>query len=315
MSVVAVTGSSGFVGRAVLDRLAGGPHDAIALVRSDISAATCRQRPMPDLASLAKGETDIDLSGIEILVHCAALAQSVKNPTNVQRQHLSAVNAEATAVLARRAVASGVKRFVLVSSAKVNGETTFQGASFGADDVPRPEDDYARSKLQAEQNLLVTAKDTAMQTVIIRPPLVYGAGVKGNFRQLVKLSSRGLPLPLGGVQNRRSMIAVDNLADLIAVTLDHPNAAGRTLMASDGEDLSTPELIARLAKLQGAAVRMVNMPPALLLAALTLLGQKTIAQRLLGSLQVDGASTRRLLGWTPPVNVDEALRKTVGGPC
>lgn len=308
MSKVAVTGASGFVGRALMARLASGPHEAIALVRT---GATTGQRLLPDLASLAAGAAHVDLAEIEVLVHCAAITQSRKGMTETERRHLVAVNAGATVALARQALAAGVRRFVLVSSAKVNGETTPPGRPFCANDVPAPQDHYAETKLQAEQGLLAVASGTEIQTVIIRPPLVYGPGVGGNFRQLVKLAARGLPIPFGGVSNRRSMIAVDNLADLIATAIDHPAAAGRILMACDGEDLSTPDLIARLACLQAAPVRLPYVPPVVLTSLLALLGRRSIAERLLGSLQVEGESARQLLGWTPPLTVDAALQKTV----
>ncbi|MBJ3785074.1 NAD-dependent epimerase/dehydratase family protein [Devosia sediminis] len=314
MSVVAITGAGGFVGRALVKRLAQGQHEVVPLVRSPIPGNTASHRDLPNLASLAAGEAGVDLSGVDILIHCAAITQSKTNMTEAERQHLFAVNVGGTAALAREAVVAGVKRFVLLSSAKVNGETTAPGTAFRADDPAAPLDDYGLSKLQAEQSLVSTAVGTSLETVIIRPPLVYGPGVAGNFRQLIKLSAKGLPLPLGGVHNRRSMIAVDNLADLIALAMDHDKAAGRILMASDGEDISTSELIARLARLQGAPVRLLSVPASILISALALMGRKGIADRLLSSFQVDSAGTRALLDWTPPLGVDAALADTISSP-
>lgn len=313
MSLIAVTGASGFVGRALMKRLAGSPYEALAFVREVDPGKIGRQKHMPDLACLAAGEAHVDLSGIDTLVHCAAIPQSARTMTETQRAHLYAVNASATAALARQALADGVRRFILISSAKVNGETTAPGKAFGADDVPSPKDAYAKSKLAAERSLVGITGQTRMDTVIVRPPLVYGPGIKGNFSQLIQLSARGLPLPFGAVRNKRSMVFVGNLADLIAAAIDRPQAAGRILMASDGEDLSTGELIRRLARLQGAPDRLFSISPALLANVLVVLGQNGIANRLLHSFQVDSRPTANLLEWTPPFNVDQALHATILG--
>lgn len=314
MSRVAITGATGFVGRRLLGRLAGSEHQAIAFVRAGTGAAVGAQRSLPDLALLAKGEESVDLSDVNVLVHCAAITHSPKGLSSAEKVHLFAVNAGATEVLARKAAAAGVRRFILVSTVKVNGETTPYDAAFTADDVPAPFDDYAHSKLAAERELTAIAGQTGMESVIIRPPLIYGPGVRSNFNQLIRLSARGLPLPLGAVRNRRSMVYVENLADLIVVAIDHPQAAGQILMASDGADLSTTELIRKLARLQGAPDRLLPIPPFLLASALAFLGRKGIADRLLQSLRVDIGPTRDLLGWAPPFDVDEALRRTVAGP-
>lgn len=310
MTTVAVTGASGFVGGVVLAHLRRHGMSAIALTRG--TPTPFDTRSLPDLANLANGGL-VDLARVDVLVHCAAVPQIRKQASADERAHLFLVNATATGELARQAAQAGVRRFVLLSSAKVNGEATPPGQAFTAHDIPSPLDDYARSKLEAERLVTTIAAASAMETVILRPPLVYGPGVKGNFAQLIRIAARGLPIPLGAVDNRRSMIAVDNLADLIVRTVDHPEAAGRILMAADAEDLSTPALIQRLATLQGARAWLPSIPPALLGMALGILGRKAIADRLLGSLRVDATETRQLLGWSPPLGVDQALRLTIEG--
>ena len=314
MTIVAISGATGFVGRALLRDLAARSVETVALIRPGTHLPEAGQsRDLPDLAELAAGQGAVDFAAIDVFVHCAAIPQSRRGVAAEERARLFAVNATATKVLADQAAAAGVKRFILLSSAKVNGESTEDGQAFTASDTPLPFDDYAKSKLQAEQLLAGVGASTGMETVVIRPPLVYGAGVKGNFVQLVRLAARGWPLPLGAIQNRRSMVAMDNLADLIATAIDHPAATGGTFMVSDGEDLSTPDLLTRLAKLQGARAWLPAVPPALLQTALGLLGRRAIADRLTGSLRVDDQPTRQTLGWTPRIDVDEALRRTIAG--
>jgi len=219
------------------------------------------------------------------------------------------VNVDGTLNLARYAVEAGVKRFVFISSIKVNGEQIAPGRPFTCDDTPTPKDPYAISKLEAEQGLQQIALETGMEVVIIRPPLVYGPGVKGNFASMIKLVEKGLPLPFGAIDNRRSLVGLDNLVDLIITCIDHPNAANQVFLVSDGEDLSTSGLLRRVAKAMGKPSRLIPVPAGLLQLGATVLGKKAIGQRLLGSLQVDISSTRERLDWTPPVSVDEGLRR------
>lgn len=308
--IVAITGAGGFVGGSLLRHLRSIGTDAIALVRPGTEVAR-PVRDLPDLAEVATGRIAVDLSAVDVLVHCAAIPQSRRYASAADRAHLFAVNAGATKVLAQQAAGEGVKRFVLLSSAKVNGETTQLDKAFSASDTPAPFDDYAKSKLEAERYLVSIGTSSAMETTIIRPPLVYGRGARGNFPQLIRLAAKGWPLPLGAVRNRRSMIAIDNLVDLIAVSLTHPAAAGQILMACDCEDLSTPELMARMARLQGARAWYPALPPTLLRAALGIVGLRGVADRLTGSLRVDGAATCQLLNWKPPLTIDEALQQTV----
>ncbi len=219
------------------------------------------------------------------------------------------VNVDGTLNLARQTAAAGVKRFVFISSIKVNGEATARGKAFQADGVPAPEDAYGQSKLEAEQGLVKLAAETGIEVVIIRPPLVYGPGVKGNFASMIKLVEKGLPLPLGAINNKRSLVGIDNLVDLVIRCIDHPAAANQVFLAGDGEDLSTTELLRAVGKAMGKPARLIPVPVGLLQFGATLLGKKAMAQRLLGSLQVDISKTCELLDWQPPYTVEEGLRR------
>ena len=204
----------------------------------------------------------------------------------------------------------GVRRFVFVSSVKVNGEQTQPGQPFSADDMPAPMDAYAMSKLEAEQALLDLAKTTGLEVVIIRPVLMYGPGVKANFLKMMQWLYRGLPLPLGAIDNQRSLLAVDNLVSLISVSLEHRDAANQVFLASDGEDISTPDLLRRLARALGKPARLMPIPSVVLTSVAGLLGQRDAANRLCGSLQVNITKTRRVLGWTPPLSLEAGLDLT-----
>jgi nucleoside-diphosphate-sugar epimerase len=224
------------------------------------------------------------------------------------------VNVEATAALARQAAGAGVRRFVFLSSIKVNGEFTEAGQPFTADDAPAPEDPYGVSKHEAEKLLRQIAAETGMEVVIIRPPLVYGPGVKANFAAMMRWLARGVPLPLAAVtDNRRSLVALDNLVDLIVTCLHHPAAANQTFLVSDGEDLSTAQLLKRMGAAMGQPARLFYLPPVVLKLGAALLNKPGIYQRLCGSLQLDIAKTRQLLGWSPPVSVDDGLRRAAEG--
>jgi nucleoside-diphosphate-sugar epimerase len=222
------------------------------------------------------------------------------------------VNVQGTLNLARQAAAVGVRRFVFISSIKVNGEESLPGHPFTAHDVPAPEDAYGISKVEAEIELRRVAEETGMEVTIIRPPLIYGPGVKGNFASLISWVRRGLPLPLRGVtHNRRSLVCLDNLVDLILVCIEHPKAANQTFLISDGEDMSTTELLRKIGKALGRPARLIWVPAGLISLMAGLVGKKVISQRLLCSLQVDIRKTCELLNWKPPVAVDEGLRRAV----
>ena len=222
---------------------------------------------------------------------------------------------QGTLHLARQAAAAGVLRFVFISSINVNGEATKSGMPFSADDAPAPQDPYGVSKMEAEQGLRQIAAETGMAVVIIRPPLVFGPGVKANFAALVRAVQRGWPLPLGAVHNQRSLVALDNLVDFIVTCLSHPQAANQTFLVSDGQNLSTAELVRGMAQAPGVPARLLPVPVWTLQAGAKLLGKGDAVQRLCGNLQVDIPKARSLLGWVPPVSVEEGLRRAVVSPC
>lgn len=221
------------------------------------------------------------------------------------------VNVDGTANLARQAAAAGVKRFIFISSVKVNGEETPFGRPFQADADAAPQDPYGISKMEAEMQLKAIGNETGMEFITIRPPLVYGPGVKANFRALIKLVGLGLPLPLGAIHNKRSMVYIDNLIDLVVTCIDHPKAANQTFLVSDGNDLSTPDLIKTLAHAMHKPARLMPVPVWLLKVVAFLVGKGGAIERLSSNLQVDISKTTSLLGWTPPISVDDGMRRTV----
>lgn len=242
-------------------------------------------------------------------MHLAARVHVMRDAAADPLTEFRAANVEMTRDLARRAAARGTKRFVFMSSIKVNGEATAPGRAFAADDAPSPEDDYAISKLEAEQALREVCSESGMEFVVIRPPLVYGPGVQGNFRSAVRWMKRGIPLPLGAISNRRSLVALDNLVSFTLACIEHPAAANQVFLVSDGETVSTTRMLQRIAQAYGLAPRLVPIPPSWLRFGARALGKSAAADRLLGSLVVDDAKARNMLGWRPAVTMDEQLRK------
>ena len=220
------------------------------------------------------------------------------------------INVDGTLNLARQATAAGVRRFIFISSVKVNGEATALDQPYFSDDVPAPVDAYGISKMEAEHGLRRISEETGMEVVIIRPPLVYGPGVKANFLSMMRWLWNGIPLPLGAIHNKRSLVALDNLLDLIVTCVDHPAAKNKTFLVSDGEDLSTSQLLRRMGNALHRPARLLPIPASLLQIGAALVGRPDVAKRLCGSLQVDISKTRQLLGWNPPIRVDEGLRQT-----
>ena len=308
---VLVTGANGFVGRDLCRRLRAAGHDVAAGVR--------RASGLPDeiiLPDLEDFESWSRIRALEhdIIIHLAARVHVMQEHASDSSALYRSANTTATLALANAAARAGVGRLVFLSSIKVNGESTAAGRPFVSTDPAAPQDPYGISKAEAEVGLRRIAADTGMEVVIVRPPLVYGPGVKANFASLMRALQRGLPLPLGAVtHNRRSLVALDNLVDLLITCIDHPAAANQTFLVSDGEDLSTAELLRRLGLAMGNPARLLPVPPALLQAGASLLGKGDVAQRLLGSLQVDITHTRDTLDWTPPVSVDEGLRRAAAG--
>jgi nucleoside-diphosphate-sugar epimerase len=253
------------------------------------------------------------LIGVDVLVHAAARAHIMQEDEMDPLAEFRRVNVEGTLNLARQAAKAGVRRFVFISSIKVNGDSTAPGRPFIADDTPAPEDAYGLSKAEAEAQLRQVAQDTGMEVVIIRPPLIYGPGVKGNFASLIRWVRRGLPLPLGAVtHNRRSLVGLDNLVNLILVCTKHPKAANQTFLISDGEDLSTSELLRKIGKALGRPPQLLWVPVGFISLVSSLLGKSKISERLLGSLQVDIHKTCEMLDWRPSVTIDEGLQRACG---
>ncbi len=288
-----ITGGTGFVGQALVKRLGNQP---------------VRLATRADFVDWGKV-----LVGVSTVVHLAARVHVMHDTEADPLTAFRAVNVGGTLKLARQAAAAGVKRFVFISSVKVNGEATLPGRPFTADDVPAPLDPYGVSKMEAEQGLRQIAAQTGMEVVIIRPPLVYGPGVKANFASLMRAVQRGWPLPLGVVHNRRSLVALDNLVDFIVTCITHPQAANQTFLVSDGQDLSTSGLVRGLARAAGVTARLVSVPVWVLQTGASLLGKGDAVQRLCGNLQVDISKAHSLLGWVPLVSVEEGLRQAVAG--
>jgi len=309
---ILVVGASGFIGSAVVARLADHPTFT---VRAAVRTMNPSLSPAVDVVQVSGLESatawSAALKGVDVVVHAAARVHLMRDATTNPLAEFRRVNVDGTLNLARQAVAAGVKRFIFISSIKVNGESTILDKPYMTDDSPTPEDPYGISKLEAEQGLWQLADETDIEVVIIRPPLVYGPNVKGNFQSLIHLVDKGIPLPLGTIYNKRSMLALDNLVDFIMICINHPAAANQTFLVADGEDLSTTELLQRLAKALGKPARLIPVPTKILEVMAGLLGKQSIAKRLCGNLQVDISHTRAVLGWVPPVSVDEGLKLCV----
>jgi UDP-glucose 4-epimerase len=306
---VLVTGASGFVGSALCGHLLAKGQTVTGAVRS------IPGKPLPGVEYRVVSDLSAEtnwreaLTGMDAVVHCAARVHIMKETSTDPLAAFREMNVKGTACLAEQAADNGVKRFVFISSIKVNGETTSR-RPFTADNTPAPEDPYGISKWETEQVLQKIAEKTGLEVVIIRPPLVYGPGVRANFLRLMQAVKLGMPLPLGSINNRRSLVALDNLIDLIDTCLNHPAASNQTFLVSDGNDLSTTALLQNMAVALGRPTRLIPAPESLLRVVAKLLGKTSIAQRLCGSLQVDINKTREMLSWSPPVTVNEALRKT-----
>ncbi len=301
-----VTGSTGFVGATICGK---------ARARGIAVRGTSRRSADTVVTDLA-ADTDWTraLTGCSAVIHAAARVHVMDDPSANPLASFRKSNTAGTLNLADQAAAANVQRFIFVSSVKVNGESTAANHSFTAADAPSPQDPYGISKMEAEQGLHKIAAETGMEIVIVRPPLVYGPGVKANFASLMRAVQRGIPLPLASViNNRRSFVALDNLVDLLITCLDHPAAANQTFLVSDGEDLSTADLLRRLGRVMDKPARLVPVPPSLLQLGANLLGKGDMAQRLLGNLQVDIDHTRNTLNWSPPISVDEGLWRAVAG--
>ena len=304
-----VTGPDGFVGTKLCSRLL---QDGFSVRGAQFAPAPlpagCESVVVGDLAEATNW--DVALSGVDRVVHLAARVHIMNDDSADPLEAFRRVNVEGTRALAEAAVRAGVQRFVFISTVKVLGEAT-PDRPFTADDIPSPEDPYGNSKLEAEKLLTRLSHESGMEVTIVRPPLVYGPGVCANFLKLLTVVNKGIPLPFGLVKNRRSLVGVDNLVDFLACSLTHERAANETFLVSDGHDLSTADLVRAIARATGRRPMLLPVPPALMKLAGSLLGKRAEVDRLCGSLALDISKGRKLLGWTPPVSVEDGLRETM----
>ena len=302
-----LTGANGFIGSAIASAVVDQGHDLRLLVRRQTKKFS---------SPVMQSECDLENSGhlssgvflnTDCVIHSAARAHIMKDEVADPLEEYRRINVDGTLNLARLAAAAGVKRFIFISSIGVNGNINRE--PFTEDDKPDPAELYAQSKWEAEQCLWEIQRETGIELVIIRPPLVYGPNAPGNFGSLMRWIDKGVPLPLGGIRNQRTLVGLDNLVDLIITCIDHPEAANQVFLAGDGQDLSTTELLRGVAKAAGKPSRLIPIPSSLLMLTATLLGKKSVAKRLLGSLQVDISKARDLLSWQPPFSTEEGLRR------
>ena len=308
--MILVTGASGFVGGALCASLVN--HSPLHISVRDKSKTELFANVDIFEASISPDQDWTSaLSGVSVVVHCAARVHVMSEEAADPLFEFRRVNVDGTLNLARQASEAGVRRFVFISSIKVNGECTDLGHPFTADQIPVPSDPYGVSKYEAEMGLRALSEETGMEVVIIRSPLVYGPGVKANFLSMMNWLRRGIPLPLGGItKNRRSFVFIDNLVSMIIACINHPAAANQTFLVSDDEDLSTAGLLDRMALALGCPSKLITVPTALITLGAKLIGRSDISRRLCGSLQVDINKTKDFLGWSPPVSANEGLRQT-----
>lgn len=305
---VLVTGATGFIGKSLIKKLRDKGCDLSVLVRDEsrldsvdnLDVQLVKSFNMPDLLA-------VDFTGIDCIIHLAARAHVLKEESENPLELYRAINTDTTIALAKLAAEAGVKRFIFLSSIGVNGVSTNKPFKF--DDQPKPLDHYGLSKLEAEQGIQRVASETKLDVTIIRPPLVYGADAPGNFGKLLKVAKKNHPLPLGAINNKRSLVALDNLLDLIVTCIEHPNAANQIFLVSDAEDISTTELLTTLIRAAGNKPRLIPVPMSWLRLVGKLTGKLAVIERLSADLQVDISHTQKQLGWRPVISVADALNK------
>lgn len=308
--MILVTGSSGFVGNAIIKYLANIGHDVRASSRQDKFGYPS------NVQFFYSGDLAVDMdwrqatNKVNVVIHTAARVHVMNDDIRDPLTEFRKINTLATLNLAKQAAQAGVKRFIFISSVKVNGEMTGVNKPFTPDDKFVPDDPYGLSKYEAEQGLLALAKETGMEVVIIRPPLVYGPGVRANFVSMMMWVNRCVPLPFGAIYNQRSFVALDNLVSFIIHCIDHPQAANEVFLISDGEDVSTTKLLQKVAKALNKKSWLIPVPVKWMTFAAKLIGKGNVANRLFGSLQVDSSKARVLLSWEPVITMDEQLKKT-----
>jgi nucleoside-diphosphate-sugar epimerase len=307
---ILITGANGFIGSRLMAGLSKSEHQINGTVRVPFA-----DNPN-DTSYITIGTINSDtdwheaLKGQDVVIHTAARVHLMHDGANDALEEYRRINVNSTLNLARQAADLGIRRFIFLSSVKVNGESTPIGHPFSENDIPAPLDPYGISKKEAEDGLFKLSRTTEMEVICIRPTLVYGPGVKANFASMMKWLFKGIPLPLGAIQNKRSMISLSNLVDLIACCITRREAANQVFLASDGEDISTTELCKRLGKALGRPARLIPIPMELLNIGAAIIGKNSIIQRLCGNLQVDITKAKSLLGWKPRLNIDEALKMT-----
>ena len=314
MNKICITGANGFIGRNLYFTLSNLNRSVVGTVRSKKKILNFSDENFLEVDSM-DNNTDWSkvLTNCTHVVHCAGLAHVQDNSIKKNLDNYRSINVEGTKKLAKQAAFMGVKRLIFLSSIGVNGLFTNNHNFFLYSDKPNPTDNYTTSKYEAEQALLEISKNTGMEIVIIRPPLVYGRSAPGNLKRLIKLINLGIPLPFDGIKNKRSFIGVDNLTNLIIHCIDHPEASGKTFLASDGEDLSTPELIKLIASSMGKKASLFPLPIFMLKFLGLIFGRKKEISRLVGSLKIDDSYTKEILNWTPPISVEEGIRRMVQG--
>jgi nucleoside-diphosphate-sugar epimerase len=307
--MILVTGGSGFVGNSLINSLKGDKKVKVAIRNStyvlpkDVEICYASLSTTQDWSEI--------LNGVSTVVHCAARVHVMNEQSVDSLTIYREINVDGTLHLAKAAILAGVKRFIFISTVKVNGEYTVPNFPFTAEDAPSPQDAYAISKMEAEKKLRILSEKSEMEVVIIRPPLVYGPSVRANFATMVQLVKLGIPLPLGAITlNRRSLIFVENLVDFIRICIDHPKAANQTFMVSDDDDVSTSVLLLKIAAALRVKSRSICISPMLIEWGAKIVGKTRMANRLLGSLQVDITKTKQMLGWKPKFSLDEGLLRT-----
>jgi len=308
---VLVTGATGFVGSALISVLSKLEYDVRQLVRAEKKQVNSKIKSF--YIDSLEGDVDLStpLNDVDVVIHLAARVHVMNEKHENPLAEYMRVNVESTINLARQSGHMGVKRFIFLSSVKVNGEFSEKDCPFSADDKPDPQDFYGVSKMEAEAALIQISKETGMEVVIIRSPLVYGPDVKANFLTMIKILDKGIPLPFGSIHNKRSLVFIDNLVDLIINVIDHPAARGEIFLVSDDEDISTSRLLNEVGHALGRKARLIKFPETLLNLIFKATGKSGLSDRLLKSLQLDIEKTKKKLGWTPPVTFERAIKTTV----
>ncbi len=303
-----ITGANGFVGQTLCKTLSNNGEYVIASIRNS------NMNIQANKVIVSQLDTNTDFTNIlqitDVIVHLAARTHVLNDQSTNPYQTYAAINIDATKNLATQAISAGVKRFIFLSSVKVNGEQTNE-KPFNELDIAKPEDNYGKTKHLAEEMLKELTQYTSMELVIIRPPLVYGHGVKANFDKLIRLCKISIPLPFGTISNQRSIIYIENLIDFIVSCVRHPLAANQTFLISDDDDVSTTQLIRSIRQVLGKPLLLIPVPQKWLVGILNLRGKKSLAIRLCGNLQVDIGKAKLLLGWKPPYTFSEGIHKTI----